>query len=422
MKKFFLFAAVAVIGLSSCKNDGLISAQDAEQMGIARSPVSSNYSDYIISPDDAMDMVADDLKQSGGEFAKKQIADIEPLLYSDFEFELQYFEELQELGIIEMSDPMIYIVRFVDGGYALMTADRDFGVEIFHVQTGGEITKDEAISPSQSPSIPSGYSVPYPDMSLNYWANLMVALVKEKYGWKEPHITKWGDRWRLEWANGNWGNGPINIPYWSGYTKYDENLVPTSFWVSAGAPLNQYGALGTLAPAMLEFLGYHEDVNTLFNISGNWSAIKSWHGTAPAPQWTWDIHNYCKITDINTQVTYFNYLGLAKDFLLTQCSGAYPNTSIVPLVHNDNSPASGAITELIANNKPVLVQFGGVAGLAYKEDLLIDTERWSLTQNPTGNVRYSSRIWYRVSTTDPQPVDFKTIRHSFQGAFYYIAY
>jgi len=411
MKTFKISSALIICAMivSSCKDGGVNPALDAEQQGISRTPMSGNYSEYIISPDEAMDMVAKDLYESGGEFAKKQIADIEPLLYSDFEFELQYFEELQELGIIEMSDPMMYIVRFVDGGYALMTTDRDFGVEIFHIQTGGEITKDEATAPSKAPT--GGFN--------SAWAELVIANFKYKFGLMEEFILEWGDRWRLrhapvdpfyrptswtEWAN-NWQNYQHNIT----------NPAPSFF------ALNYYGTWGTLTSAVLEFLGYFENPSNFFGISGNWSAIKSWHGginNHPAADWAWAIQDYCNVTDFSK----------VRNFLVNECSGQYPNARILQLTHDYDVKESGEISELLIGNKPVIAQYGNEIVLIYQEYLQKDLEyHYVVNINgqrnvyPTGRERYRSVIRYNAGYP-MGGVSKATYRDYLPYALYYIAY
>jgi len=316
---------------------------------------------------------------------------------------------------------MMYIVRFTNGGYALMTADKDFGVEILHVQTGGEITKDEATTPSQAPpsgNLPTGK----PDLLPTHpWAELAVAQFRAQYGWKEAEIIEWGSLWRFKHGPGGNGGTIVIEHLWMEYETYQVYEVPTSFWVTAGYPLNKYGALGTLAPAVLEFLGYHEDVNTFLGHTGVWSAIKSWHGNYPAPEWTWAIQNYCCVT-INGQM--YVRLSSLTDFLQNECSGKYPNAHFVQLAHSDNAQSSGAISALIANNKPVIVQFGGTTGLAYKEELQQNLEYKHIDgtpTTPTGNVKYSSIIHYKVSLQD-KVESFKTERHVLNSAFYYIAY
>jgi len=416
--KFFIALTVCATVMVSCTKDTMLnSAQDAEHGVIARSP-GGIYSDYIITPEEAMNMVDKDLQESGGEFAQKHTDYVEPLLFSDFEFELKYFEDLAELDIIKMSDPLAYIVYFDDDGYALMTCDKDFGVEILHVQTGGTIAKNEAVTSSILCGYPPGYESPYHSgIFPHFWADLLVEQFKQQYGWKEEIIIKWSDLWRMA-QDPNWSGGPSNVELFGSYQTYQTNEVQTSFWLSAGYPLNQYGTLGTLAPAVLELLGYHEYVNTIFGITGNWSAIKSWHGTAPAPQWAWDIQNYCYsgITPIGGTPGPFS---LAKHFLSTQCV-QYQNAKIVELVHDDNSPSSGNITDLIAYGNPVLVRYSSTYGLAYKEELQESFGYWSYTNLPS-RVRYSSKIWYNVSLQDKVET-CKTVRHALEGVFHYIAY
>jgi len=414
----FFFATVilvASLGLSSCKDSSMLPAPDAEQAGIARAPV-GKYSEYIISPDEAIDIVANDLKQSGGVFAQKRIADIEPLLFSDFEFD---FNNLQELGAIKVSDPLIYIVRFEKGGYALMTCDKDFGVEVFHVQTGGDITQDEITTPSKL-----------------FWANSIVANFMYKFGLWEEFIHKWGFEWRFRHAPYNLFDRPSSWTEWANnwqvYKYNGTNPVP-NFLVMSTDFLESYGPLGTLACTVLEFLGYHKKPSILFGIQGDWNNIFSYtyhigYGY-PAAQWAFQIENYCNYGDFSK----------IKNFLLNECSGEYPNARILELIHDYNVEESGELSDLLINNKPVIVKFGNKIWFVHEEYLRKDLEYLYVVNAqgycnvyPTGRERYSSRIRYVESTSWGEPYPgggvttggitwYYTDREYLSGAFY-IAY
>ena len=427
-----MFMAALTIGLASCNKYAMLnSAQDAEHGVIARSPMGGDYSDYIITPEEALIMVANDLIQSGGEFARKQVDYVEPLLFSDFEFELGYFEELERLDIIKMSDPLAYIVYFDDDGYALMTCDKDFGVEIMHVQTGGTITKDEATTPLITLGYPEGYEDPYNSgIHPHLWADLLVARFKEQYGWKEVLILN-NFQWRFKYCDDCGGGSHIStyVGFANEWATYHKDSVKTSFWLTAGE-LNEFGTIGTLAPAVLEFLGYFENPSTLFGITGNWSAIKSWHSTTPAPQWAWEIQNYCTIA-LPGGLQTGTIFGFAKNFLVNECNGYYSSADVVQLIHDEDNPSSGAITDKIAEGKPVLVNFNSKTGLAHKEWLQKDLQYTfyfysnGATRIPTGRERYSSIIFYKVSLQN-EVMDCKTNREALAqpgaSVFKYIAY
>ena len=403
-----MLATISVIGLSSCKDESVIPAQDAERGVIAKVPGGGNYSEYIITPKEAIDMVAKDLKELGGKFAKKQVKDVEPLLFSDFEFELEYFEKLEELGAIKVSDPMVYIVRFVEGGYALMTCDKDFGVEILHVQTGGEITKDDATT-----------------LSNNIWANSTVSYFKGQFVLWEKFIFEWGDMWRLRHAPIDPFYRPTSWNEWANdWQVYQHNRTNPSISYFA---LGHYGYdYLYLAPAVLEFLGYFENPSTFFGISGDWSVIKSWNGigNAPADDWARKITFYCNIID------FFKI----KDFLLNECSGQYPNARNLQLIHDYNVKKSGELSGLINDNKPVIAKFEkdkhgtDMVVIIYEEYLQKDLEyrcvvnaNGTCSSSPTGRERYSSTIRYEVAYEGGW-CSMATKRHYLGLELYYIAY
>ena len=106
---------ICAMVVSSCKDKVLIPAQDAEHTGIFRSPSSGKYSEYIISPEKAIEMVANDLKRSGSEFAGKQISHVETVIIEGIRQMLS--EDLFEEDFILLSAPAFYIVHLKNEGY-----------------------------------------------------------------------------------------------------------------------------------------------------------------------------------------------------------------------------------------------------------------------------------------------------------------
>jgi hypothetical protein len=418
MKKKFFIVAVATMGLIACnKADLADNSLPAPQKAGANN---DSYSSYILKYDEVCSFVLKDLARSGGEFAKKQIASAEPILFSDFEFALEDLQTLQEEQIIEIKDPAFYLVHFKDGGYAIVFPDKDFGVTIIHAQTEGETSKEEIC---EAPPVPGGdpWAEPEDMFAPHYWRDKMIAWVMYLYH-RQMHLYDEEHGWEYYiHLIRNPTTGPGEDNPWSQWYVTNTNEVPTSFFVSAGYPLNQHPedyTLSTLAPAMIEFLGFFEQPSTLFNVEGDWSAIKSDHGSYPAPEWALKINTYCFPS---TTYGYFSsnfsaHFSRAKDFLLLECGGNYPNANILQLAPNDfSAPVTDTLSDIIASRKPVLVWFKSGAGFAWKEEFL-RRDRYYMDSS-----EYDSRIYYKVSTEAASVDDRWTLRSCLES-LYYIAY
>jgi len=139
--KFFAALTICAMLVSSCKDDSMVSALDAEQVIARTSGNSGMYSDYILSESEAIAMVANDLKQSGGEFAKKHISHVEPVI-QEYLMEL-YDPEMVEEDLMRATDPAFYLMHFNGGGFAVFYPDKRLGVAILHAQTAGSVTAED---------------------------------------------------------------------------------------------------------------------------------------------------------------------------------------------------------------------------------------------------------------------------------------
>jgi len=463
-KIFTTFAAVMVtaaltVGLSSCnKDDVTVPASDAGKGVVARAAGNGgSYSDYIITPQEAMDMVANDLKKSGGEFAKKQVESVEPVIISGIQQLLD--PELFDCGLIVASDPAFYIVHFQkDDGYVLLNPDKIFGgPTIVSVQTEGTISADDF------------YNFKLTDVvSLEDW------LDQDAQMSKLPVIWSQGDVWT--WINKHSSFGDFGIDWWHKYyddlyeintdiaikllgmhtadvmtvfrrssgssnlpiitvdstewTTIKDNNIPSELLLlmSSNSALNSYVSnyqMGSAAPTILNFIGFFGGTTTLFGQTGNWSAIKNDYSTAPAPYWAWSIDQYCSY---NTQIC--NEDGncapmVVKDSptraLMFLQSNGYPNAEMKIYSCSGDQQMNGAISNIIASQRPVIIftKFNGVA-LAYREEVQEKTISCTISYSPVTFVQsfYRSRISYYTGNGE----DRKSINSYFNNTMSYIAY
>ena len=429
MKKihFSIALIICAIVVSSCKDDaGLTSALDAEKAGVFRAP-GGKYSDYIISPEEAMDMVANDLKKSGGEFAKKRITGAEPVILGKITVNMKGWEDLYEQGYFKSEDPAFYIVHFeTDGGFAIVFPDKDLGVSVLHAQTFESTSAEEGYkaAASYTPTPPvidpddpwwlEGSINPSGGKKLKDWVldavlNNIHSLGIEAINYPDPYTFR-------ENPNGNNG-GSYTDPTWS---SLQTNTCPADFWVTSGYPLNAHQQgydLGMIAPVVTEFLGFFGGEKTYFGQAGNWTAIiptlKSGQVDDVAAYWAYKFSDYCRVHDAG--LDYFKYVPL---LLKNECGfgTVAPKTYIYDRWQYENTELS----QLIKNGKPVIV-YTNVPALAYKEEILYKN---SYHQGHGGSVvftYYDSKIWYKISLENTVETAW-TQMSALEGAFYYIAY
>ena len=433
--KFFIALTVCATVMVSCTKDAMLdSAQDAEQRGIARSP-GGKYSDYIITPEEAMNMVDKDLQESGGEFAKKQVSHVEPVMNEVFmELYSQKVPLMIEMDLIKSTDPMLYIVHFEDEGFAIVQPDSRLGAEIMSAQTFYTIScEDFYRNANTGPMVPNEDSLlcfcgvdniqpPKPVKPPNlFWdesTSQIIALI----------LRIWQDV-----IDRGFGN-PTNIydtsaPWYTTKT----HTANTQFFLKAGAPLNttQGYYLGMISPAVIGFLGYKEMPNTMFGQTGDWTYIKQgfWlypaFATPPVGFWADKISKACKadamhplygyVGDFNKVTPLLNELGFpcTKKRYSNFYYGDYDYTQI------DNSQ----LTALIRAGSPVLVYHNGTVGLAFKEDIKVKEIYWRGLNNVILSTiyHYKSKIYYKVSLEDK--VDEKYVyTDAANNNLYYIAY
>ncbi|MDR0830756.1 MAG: hypothetical protein LBN95_11700, partial [Prevotellaceae bacterium] len=294
MKKVFIFAAAVAIGFSACQKAEL--AVDNNLPVKQKTTANGGYSDYILSEQDAIALVKKDLQNAGGEFAKKTVAGVEPILFSDFEDSEKEFLELQQENIIKLSNPALYIVSLQDGGFALVFPDRDFGVSVIHAQTSGSASVDGLLG-GKSKFYIDGLK----ELQSHYWLGQLevwvLALFREKTkvpdvlnlfggdfhdglslrpsterGKPFSPIIKYGD-WEtidngvhLVAVNNIWGTGyPLDI-----YAATQSTNIPIN-----GSTSTPNIVLKSIAPTVLEFLAFFEYPNSLLGINNiDWTDIK----------------------------------------------------------------------------------------------------------------------------------------------------
>jgi len=216
----------------------------------------------------------------------------------------------------------------------------------------------------------------------------------------------------------------------------ERTTVPTSFFISAGAPLNSHKpnySLDALTPAVIEFLGFFKNPDILFGVQGNWNTIIGGFMVNPnvnnvdaAPEWAYNISEYLKYITYRNFAYIANYedFKMAVEFLKNKCGGEYPNATLMQLTHSYNVEQSGALSELIVGKKqPVLVYFDGLAGLAYREDLM----RRDYVRNDgyITAIEYDSYIYYMVSGQNSPEENFtlrSVLAEPNARPFHYIAY
>ncbi|MDR1544167.1 MAG: hypothetical protein LBS50_07165 [Prevotellaceae bacterium] len=435
MKKISTFATVMIaavsIGLTSCNKDEVLSsAQSAEQASIARAPSNAKYSDYILTPNEVCEFVTKDLQNSGGKFAKKQVDYAEPILFSDFKLDSAFikFKELQDSGIIKMTDPAIYIVHFKNEGYSVVFPDKRLGEIIIHSQTLGDIAaadfhKAADKNTTYTPLIPRihwelDYMLPECDYKLieelMSWLHttLMSNLLEKPTQFKHA-------------PNASGGGGGGFPSAWSGWYTTQDNAIVDPYIVTDVDALNSWQPnynLGTLAIAVFEFLGHFEISNNYFNLPCNWAAIKGNESTVPAPELTCKISQHCRMYQHTANgVIPFDDFGKALNIL----SNDFPNAKLQRLAYIDElTPVYDNLTHIIEMHNPVIMLYTGNYGLAYREELLQNDYN---QYDQSGNVIqtlcsiYDSRIHYGISSSDKINRE-KTLRSASKNAFYYIAY
>ncbi|MDR0829634.1 MAG: hypothetical protein LBN95_05945 [Prevotellaceae bacterium] len=404
MKKVFIFAAAVAIGFSACQKTEL--AVDNNLPVKQKTTANSGYSDYILSEADAVALVEKDLQNAGGEFAKKTVAKIEPILFSDFKKSEKEFLKLQQENIIKLSNPALYIVSLQDGGFALVFPDKDFGVSVIHAQTRGETSKEEVCG-----VLPNNPNDPE-YLNFNYWGDRLEGWVLTLF-LNRIVIAIDKDGMRIRRDDTIIPGGVVSLVPGNWHTVENglHTVVVNNFW-GTGAPLNSYAAtqnvvLNPIAPTVLEFLAFFENPTSLLGINNiNWVNVRAYTASSVAPQLAFNINQYCG-----------NSFSMAANLLKNGCSGYYPNAAVVQYNGYDMYQQP---TNIVSANRPVIIYFNNEPALAYQEDVQVRDWHWS-----GGGVvdfyEYKSVIYYKISTSD-DAIPAHTENSLLNGNMSYIAY
>ncbi|MDR0830223.1 MAG: hypothetical protein LBN95_08975 [Prevotellaceae bacterium] len=426
MKKVFIFAAAVAIGFSACQKVEL--AADNNLPVKQKATANGGYSDYILSEADAIALVEKDLQNAGGEFAKKTVANIEPILFSDFEDSEKGFLELQQAEIIKLSDPALYIVSLQDGGFALVFPDKDFGVSVIHAQTTGEMSQDDVqYANIERPSKPGN---PYPsdrtlaaikqaedfimklfrehtviptflDITGNGYDNdkNRYIIVGKRTGSGSMPSIKYGDWETVEGGvhlvavNNIWGTGyPLDI-----YAATQSTNIPIN-----GSTSTPNIVLKSIAPTVLEFFAFFEYPNSLLGINNiDWTDIKLHTASSVAPQLAYKINQY---------------LFSPTNLLRMECGGIFSNAVYQQYVYNASQP-----THIVSANHPVIIFIdnNNTPALAYKEEVQRRECTYKHNLSTVSYYEYQSKIHYYVSSLSGYDEVFTDTS---LNTFYYISY
>ena len=426
--KFFAALTICAMLVSSCKDDVMGSVLDAEQV-IARTPGNSGmYSDYIMSESEAIAMVANDLKNSGGEFAKKQISHVEPVMHEHF-MDL-YDPEIAESGFVEATDPLFYIVHFKDGGFSIVQPDSRLGAEILYAQTFYTISCEdfyrgvyrEPVALDKDsllcfipPPIGDGFEDPDTIIPRPYWDNALLQIVNDFKKRLGEILEKYSYPSFKYDASAPW-------------VTYEIHTANTQFFLKSGAPLNPYQdrKLGAIAPAVIGFLGYLGEPYTMFAQTGSWDWLKQnffdfGNTLFPLPYWAYEISRECKadiiqplyryIGDFDKVTPLLNDLGVPSE---RKVYNNYDRTRI------DNS----RLTELLRAGKPVLVHHDNKTGLAFQEEMQVKEIYWRGLNDAIMSTiyEYRSKIIFKVSLEDRVGEAYAITSTKLNNNFYYIVY
>ena len=379
--KFFIALTVCATVMASCnKNAMLNSAQDAEQKGIARSP-GGKYSDYIISLQEAMDMVADDLKESGGKFAQKQVSYAQPVILGEITVNMEVWDMIFEKELFKREDPAFYIVHFEgeEEGFGIVFPDKRLGAEIMHVQTFGDMSAEDLYNAAEvyEGIKPPGMDPNYPTNPDWHGKTAIDWLVDNQVG----YIHSIGEdiaqddykNLKLD-PNGIHGNDEWDYWYHTNWQTIKTNDSQANFWVASGFPLNYYAVqqfqgynLGMIAPTVTEFLGFFGGEKTYFGTTGNWdeiiSDLNSYQVNSVAGYWAYEISNFCRVYTSFEPVESF---GRIVPLLKNECG--YSSANIQLYTYDMYQMENTDLSKILKDKKPVIISCG-VPALAYKEDI-----------------------------------------------------
>ena len=448
--KLSIALIICAAAVSSCKDDAMVSASDAERTGISRAPQHGDYSWYIISPDEAIDMVVKDLEKSGGEFVKKQISHVEPVMIEGIKHLIN--PELFENDFIAASDPAFYIVHFKEEGYALVNPDKFFGGNIVvSAQTKGKIAAEEfyKLEPSDGDitldewleydaymaKLPGQGSQDPPIPTPKQWLEEMMKGKKSFIKWWDDHYDKMKtDLSGFKITKRSTPNDIITNLTGSGeslvtynWKVVEDNNTHPDLFMSSNSPLNSYHPnyqMGTAAPTLLNFIGFFGGTSTfLFGQTGSWALIKNnGYFTAPAPFWAYEIDQYCT-TAYNVCDENGNSGGTMtvkdspnKALMFLQENG-YPSAELKTYACSARNWYNGAISDILKSGKPLVIfTLLNTAALAHRE--VIEEE---LKFNPYINdYQYSYRSWIHYFTGDGR--EYKILNSTLSNRMSYIVY
>lgn len=351
---------LAIILMVRCSNrESIISDVDLEHRQMNKAKCNSKYSDYILTIEEVSTLVYKELEKSGKGFKGKTIESIEPILIEDIIADSEntsgIIGTLLRYGIIKKSDPAFFKVILEDDGSAIVFPYKDIDASVVYMQSS---------------------KCKHSTVNLSAICDLLKLLNKEDISVDE--LLRVNTRLRAlleEWLDqfcknviddllAGGGRDSLKLKYGTWQTislrETDIEFMPST------EDLNHYKlnySMGDVPSVMLSFLGYYEDVNTLFDLKGNWQTIKSNIFDPTVQYWAYMINESFK--DIGFQYN----IETMHLFLQKECQGFYPNADMMPLEYEYdeyNQPQSiltykKPITILIRNRTPYLL---------YKEKIL----------------------------------------------------
>lgn len=336
--------AIVTIGMVGCTpTDNLLGSSPQ------RTPQSPEYSDYIISPEEAIalamkDAELNDLWDRTPSFESIETVIVEDLLEEYNMLNNDTINTLFENGIMMLDDPAYYIVNFAEGGYAVVLPNRNLDVTIPHTQNYDS-------EPSYIITPPIGtFGTGIPGYDPIPW--LPADKAGDRAGWVDwaMNIAKA----LYEYDNDITGDiPPARHVVYSAWEPVNALATNANFFPEKQNFNNPEAAsLGKCWQVLFSFLGFWENPNTLFGQTGDWATIKNDINTDPALYWAMEITNYCEIPLPNGYHIENPYRMFS--FLIDECSGAYPNASI-HLLGYDKTTNYSDISHLLSENKPVIM-------------------------------------------------------------------
>lgn len=359
-----LIVAIVIFGVISCTpTDNLLGNSPQ------RAPQNGDYSEYIISPEEAKALVSKEAEQWGlssdVEYKSVETVIVGDILAEYYMLDNDTIKVLLEYGIMSFSDPAFYILNFTKGGYAMVLPNKKMGVGIVHVQN-----YDIEQSNTPSPNYPSIWNIPnIPNIDTISWTPPSKFIRDKWVRWvlsgrskDKPKVSEYELTVNPDFQNG--GSGGSTCEEFSTWVPKDSFELATTFYPKAeDFNMQDIDSLDRCWQVMFSFLGFWENPSMIFEQTGDWVTIKNDINTDPAPYWAKNMDKYFKIPWINHSYAESFYRMLV--FLRDECNGAYPNVSLERYIYKERTKYSD-ISFMLRWGKPVIVLIDGEPFLAVK--------------------------------------------------------